>query len=300
MVIRAYALCILLGIFIAVWMTGRRLAARGGSPTQAVDVAAYAVPFGIVGGRIYHVITTWQPYFGKGGNPVAALYIWHGGLGIWGAVALGALGAWIGCRRAGVSFAHFADSAAPAIAIAHAIGRWGNWFNNELYGSRTDLPWGLTIHQWDQSTGRAVTDAQGHAVVIGTFQPTFLYESVFLVLLAVFLLRVDQRRDLRPGQLFGLYVAGYPVGRIVIELMRTDEANHILGLRVNVWTSVLVFLLGAAIYRRAGRSRPPADAGPSAPGDGPPDQAASDPEPGGPGEAVSVAEDAAADGHDAR
>ena len=154
-------------------------------------------------------------------------------------------------------FADFADSAVPGIALAQAIGRMGNWFNNELYGSRTNLPWGLTIHQWDESTGRAVTDPQGHAVVIGTFQPTFLYELLFLLVLAAFLLRVDRLRDLRPGQLTALYVAGYPVGRIVVEFMRTDEANHILGLRVNVWTSLLVFLLGVAIYRRAGRAAGP-------------------------------------------
>ncbi len=236
------------------WLTGRRLAARGGTSGQVVDVAAYAVPFGIVGGRLYHIATSWQPYFGKGGNPVAALYIWHGGLGIWGAVALGAVGAWIGCRRTGVNFRDFADSAVPGVALAQAIGRVGNWFNNELYGSRTDLPWGLTIHQWDESTGRAVTGPGGHPVVIGTFQPTFLYELVFLLALTAFLLRIDRLRDLRPGQLTGLYVAGYPVGRIVIEFMRSDTANHILGLRVNVWTSMLVFLLGVAIYRRSGRA----------------------------------------------
>ncbi len=247
------------------WIAGRRLADRGGTPGQALDVAAYAVPFGIVGGRIYHVITSWQPYFGRDGDPMAALYIWRGGLGIWGAVALGAVGAWIGCRRAGVSYAAFADSAAPGIVLAQAIGRWGNWFNNELYGAPTTAPWGLQIHEWDQATGRAVTDARGHAIVIGTFQPTFLFESVFLVFLAIFLFRIERRRSLRPGQLFGLYIAGYPVGRIIIEFMRSDPANHILGLRVNVWTSVLVFLLGVLIYRRAGRTPAPAQQDPGDP-----------------------------------
>ncbi len=252
--IRGYALCILAGIVVAVWMTDRRLRERGANPGEALDVAMYAVPLGIIGGRIYHVITTPQPYFGAGGHPLKAFAIWEGGLGIWGAIALGAFGAWWGCRRVGVRFLDFADAAAPGVLIAQGMGRWGNWFNNELHGSRTDLPWGLTIHQWDQAAGRAVTDASGAPVVLGTFHPTFLYECLYVVVLALVLVLIDRRRDLHRGQLFGLYVMGYPVGRIVIEFMRTDEANRILGLRVNVWTSVLVFLLGAWIYRRCGRA----------------------------------------------
>ena len=246
--IRAYALCILAGIVVAVWSTGRRLADRGGTAEQALDISAWAVPFGIVGGRIYHVITTPQPYFGDGGEPLRALYIWEGGLGIWGAISLGALGAWLGCRRSGVRFLDFADSAVPGVAVAQALGRWGNWFNNELYGRETDLPWGLTIHEWDQSAGRAVRDGSGDPVVLGTYHPTFLYESLWCLALALVLVLVDRRFVLRRGQVLGLYVAGYPLGRVVFELMRTDEANEILGLRVNVWTSVLVFLLGLAIF----------------------------------------------------
>jgi prolipoprotein diacylglyceryl transferase len=246
--LRAYALCILAGIVLAVWITGRRLAERGGSAEQALDVSAWAVPFGIVGGRLYHVITTPQPYFGEGGHPVKALFIWEGGLGIWGAVALGALGAWIGCRRNGVRFLDFADSAAPGVAVAQALGRWGNWFNNELYGRKTDLPWGLTIHEWDQSAGHAVRDASGNPVVLGTFHPTFLYESLWCLVLALLLLLADRRFALHRGQVFALYVAGYPVGRIVFEFMRSDQANTILGLRVNVWTSVLVFALGVGLF----------------------------------------------------
>jgi prolipoprotein diacylglyceryl transferase len=271
--VRMYALCILVGIVLAIWLTGKRLVPRGGEPGQALDVGAWAVLFGIVGGRLYHVITTPEPYWGEGGHPVDALKVWEGGLGIWGAVALGALGAWIGCRRQGLSFLAFADAAAPGVAFAQAIGRWGNWFNNELYGSRTDLPWGLQIHQWDQSAGRAVVDSAGGPVVLGTFHPTFLYESVFLVLLGTLLLVVDHRRQLAPGQLTGLYVAGYPVGRIVIERMRTDEAELILGQRLNVWTSIVVFLLGVWIYwftgRRARRAAEgePGDPGPGGPGD---------------------------------
>lgn len=256
--LRAYALCILAGIILAVWITGRRLAERGGTAEQALDISAWAVPFGIVGGRLYHLITTPQPYFGEDGSPVRALYIWEGGLGIWGAVALGALGAWIGCRRNGVSFLDFADSAAPGVAVAQAIGRWGNWFNNELYGRETDVPWALEIHQWDQGSGQAVRDASGDPVVLGTFHPTFLYESLWCLLLALALLLLDRRLDLRRGQVFALYVAGYPLGRVVFELMRSDEANLILGLRVNVWTSILVFLLGVGLFWWFGRRSEPA------------------------------------------
>jgi prolipoprotein diacylglyceryl transferase len=251
--LRAYALCILAGIALAVWITGRRLADRGGSAEQALDISAWAVPFGIVGGRIYHVITTPQPYFGEGGDPVKAFFIWEGGLGIWGAIALGALGAWIGCRRNGVGFLDFADSAAPGVAVAQALGRWGNWFNNELYGRQTDVPWAVTIHEWDQGAGRAVRDASGDPVVLGTFHPTFLYESIWCLLLALVLVLVDRRFTLHRGQVFALYVAGYPVGRIVFEFMRSDEANEILGLRVNVWTSVLVFVLGVTLFWLFGR-----------------------------------------------
>jgi prolipoprotein diacylglyceryl transferase len=251
--LRMYAVCILLGIVVAVWLTGRRLVDRGYEAGQALDVAAYAVPFGIVGGRIYHVITTPDPYWGEGGNPVDALKIWEGGLGIWGAIALGAFGIWVGCRQVGIRFLPFLDAAVPGVALAQAIGRVGNWFNNELYGGPTTLPWGLTIHQWDQGAGRAVEDASGNPVVLGVFHPTFLYEMIWLVILAVALLVIDKRRALAPGQLAGLYVAGYPVGRIVIEFMRTDKAELILGVRLNVWTSIIVFALGVWIYWFTGR-----------------------------------------------
>jgi prolipoprotein diacylglyceryl transferase len=254
--LHAYALCILAGIFVAVWLTQRRLEAWGGEPGQALDIATFAVPAGIIGGRLYHVVSSPQPYFGEDGNLLDALKIWEGGLGIWGAIAMGALGAWWGCRRVGIPFLRFADAAAPGVALAQAIGRWGNWFNNELYGGPTDLPWGLTIHEWDHSAGRAVRDAAGDPVVLGTFHPVFLYESIFLVLLAGALILAERRFPLRQGQVFGLYVAGYPVGRIVLELMRTDEATLILGQRINVWTSVIVFLLGVAIVVWAGRRQP--------------------------------------------
>jgi prolipoprotein diacylglyceryl transferase len=259
LLIRAYALCILAGIVVAVWMAGRRLLDRGGRAEQALDVAAWAVPFGIVGGRLYHVVTTPQPYFGEGGHPLNAFKIWEGGLGIWGAVALGALGAWIGCRRVGVPFLAFVDAAAPGVAVAQAMGRWGNWFNNELYGRPTDLPWGLTIHCWDQPGAHAVTCPGTSTTVLGTFHPTFLYESLWCLVLALLLVLLDRRTTLRRGQLFALYVAGYPLGRVVFELMRSDEANHILGLRVNVWTSAVVFLLGVVLFVLLGRRQAPTE-----------------------------------------
>ncbi|MCW4600582.1 prolipoprotein diacylglyceryl transferase [Janibacter hoylei] len=251
--LHAYALCILAGIAAAIWIGDRRMRDRGGEPGLVLDVAMWAVPFGIVGGRLYHVITTPQPYFGDGGHPVDALKIWQGGLGIWGAIALGALGAWLGLRKEGVGFLTFADAVAPGVVVAQAIGRWGNWFNNEIHGEETDLPWALEIHRWDSSAGRAVVDAAGEPVVLGTFHPTFLYESLFLLALAILLLVVDRRRRLAPGQVLGLYVTGYPVGRIIIEMMRTDAANTILGLRVNIWTSIVVFVLGVVIYVVCGR-----------------------------------------------
>lgn len=251
--LRAYALCILAGILVAVWLTQRRLAARGGDPERVIDVAMWAVPFGIVGGRLYHVISSPQAYFGEGGNPVDALKIWNGGLGIWGAVALGALGAWIGCRRSGVSYLDFADALAPGLIIAQAIGRWGNWFNNELYGGPTDLHWALQIHEWDATTGEAVRDAGGQAVVLGSYHPTFLYESLWCLGVAALLVWADRRFRLRPGQVFALYVMGYTLGRVWIEMMRVDEANHVLGLRLNVWTSLLVFAFGLAWFVLARR-----------------------------------------------
>lgn len=255
--VRAYALCILLGIVVALWVCGRRLASRGHDPDKALEVAYWAVPFGIIGGRIYHVITTPQPYFGEGGRPLDALKIWQGGLGIWGAVALGFVGAWIGCRRAGIPILAYADAAVPGVALAQALGRWGNYFNNELYGEPTTVPWGLQIHEW--SNGQAVRGPDGQPVVLGVFHPTFLYESIWCVLVAVALIFVDRRRRLHRGQVFGLYVLLYPVGRLVWELMRSDPANHVLGLRVNVWVSILVFLLGLAIVRWAGRTQPAGD-----------------------------------------
>ena len=261
--VRAYALCILTGIVIAVTITARRWRGRGGPEGAVLDISAWAVPFGIIGARIYHLATSWQPYFGEGGHPLDALKIWNGGLGIWGAVAGGALGAYIACRRQGIHFLDYADAAAPGIAVAQAFGRWGNWFNNELHGGPTTLPWGLKVYEWDQGAGRAVVDSSGKPVVAGIFHPTFLYESLWCLLLALAIVVLERRlRDrgtaLRRGQAFALYVMLYTAGRFAIELMRDDHANLILGLRLNVWTSGLVFLAATALFWHLGRTQEPA------------------------------------------
>lgn len=236
--VRAYALCIVAGIVLAVLIGERRWAARGGRRGTVTDVAAWAVPFGVVGGRLYHVLTSPQAYFGPGGVPLDALKIWEGGLGIWGAIALGAVGAWIGTRRQGVPFAAFADAVAPGIAVAQAVGRWGNWFNSELFGRPTTLPWGLRISAAHRPPGYTTFD---------TFHPTFLYESLWCLLLAGVVVLADRRFRLTHGRAFALYLAGYTVGRAWIEALRIDTANHILGLRLNEWTCLIVFL-GAVAY----------------------------------------------------
>ncbi|GLW97372.1 prolipoprotein diacylglyceryl transferase [Microtetraspora sp. NBRC 16547] len=238
--IRAYALCIVLGVIVAVWIGERRWRARGGEPGAITDLAVWAVPFGLVGGRLYHVITDWQLYFGSEApnRPIDALFIWKGGLGIWGAIALGALGVWIACRRRGISFSAVADTLAPAIAVAQAIGRWGNYFNQELFGGPTTLPWGLEIEP-----GRP-----GTVPGIDTYHPTFLYESLWDLALAGLLVLAGRRFALRHGRLFSLYVAGYTLGRFWIEGMRVDPAHQILGLRLNQWTSVVIFVLAIAYF----------------------------------------------------
>jgi prolipoprotein diacylglyceryl transferase len=247
--IRAYALCIIAGIIAAVLLTQRRWKARGGAVDDVVDVAVWAVPFGIVGGRLYHVITDPELYFLPGRDPIKALYIWDGGLGIWGAVALGAVGAWIGCRRRGIRLMDFADALAPGLVLAQAIGRWGNYFNQELYGAPTTLPWALQIDPAHRPPDTPY---------IGLYHPTFLYESLWDIGVALLLLWVGRRFTLRRGKLFALYVAAYTVGRFWIEALRVDHANHILGLRLNDWTSLLVFAgaLVALLWRRRPEARP--------------------------------------------
>ncbi|MEU7753968.1 prolipoprotein diacylglyceryl transferase [Micromonospora sp. NPDC049171] len=247
--IRAYALCIIAGIVLACWVTERRLRQRGAAPGAVLDIAVWAVPTGIIGARIYHVVTSPEKYFGAGGDPMKAFAIWEGGLGIWGAVAGGAVGVYIAARQLGIPFGVVADAVAPGLALAQAVGRVGNWFNNELFGGRTTLPWGLEIHRMDpDNPGHALRDDAGQPILEpGLYQPTFLYEALWNLGVVALVLVLDRRLKLGRGRAFALYVMGYTVGRFWIELMRTDEANQILGVRLNVWTAGLVFL-GALIY----------------------------------------------------
>ena len=245
--VRAYALCIIAGIIFAIWSSNKRWVARGGQPGTVADVAVWAVPFGIIGGRLYHVATSWQPYFGAGGHPLDAFKIWQGGLGIWGAVALGAVGAYIGCRRQGVMLPPFADALAPGLAVAQALGRWGNYFNQELFGRPTTLPWGLEIDLTHRPKGYEQ---------YATFHPTFLYESLWCLVIAVVLVWADRRFQLGHLRVFLLYGALYTAGRFWFELLRIDDANHILGLRVNTWVSSIAFIAAVAGFIWSARYRP--------------------------------------------
>ena len=246
--IRAYALCILLGIVAAGAIAEYRLRQRGAPDWLILDVAVWAVPFGIVGGRIYHVISSPDAYFGEGGQPLNAFAIWEGGLGIWGAIALGGVGAAIACRRVGVPLTFFADALAPGLPVAQAIGRLGNWFNNELFGGHTNLPWGLTVYDFG-GTGKAIVDSSGEPIQIpgGPFHPTFLYELVWNLGVAVLVYLVDRRWKLGKGRAFAVYVMAYTVGRFWVEALRTDPAHEFFGMRLNNWVSILVFL-GALAY----------------------------------------------------
>jgi prolipoprotein diacylglyceryl transferase len=235
--IRAYALCIIAGILVAVAISDRRLRARGFRPGLAADIATWAVPFGLVGARLYNVVTDPELYWGRTGQGwVATFEIWHGGLGIWGAIAGGALGAYLAARRYHVPYDVYADASAPGIAVAQAIGRWGNYFNQELYGRPSGLPWALHItHPADGG-------------VPGYYQPTFLYESLWDLAVAVLVIWAGRRWGLGRGRVFALYVMAYTAGRAWIEALRIDYAHTFLGLRLNDWTSIVVFLAALVFF----------------------------------------------------
>lgn len=275
--LRAYALAIMAGIGAAVWLTRRRWKERGGDPETVLEITFWAVPFGIVGGRIYHVVSSPDAYFGPDGDPVKAFAIWEGGLGIWGAIALGAVGAWIGCRRQGVRFSSFADAVAPGLLVAQAIGRLGNWFNQELFGAPTTLPWGLRI---DPESPTFPSDLPADTL----FHPTFLYELVWNLAAAGLLLWIDRRYRLGHGRVFWLYVVTYTLGRVWIEALRIDPAETVLGLRLNIWTSIVVLLGAVTAFVVVGRRHPSREPGVELPpgsvgdpdgagDDGPPDDA---------------------------
>ena len=241
--VRAYALAIITGVVVAVVVGDRRWVARGGSKGVVADVATIAVPFGIVGARVYHVVTSPQAYLD---DPVSALYVWEGGLGIPGGIAGGVLAGWLVCRRRGIAPGAFADAIAPGVALAQAIGRLGNWFNQELFGRPTTLPWGLEI---DPDNRDAVAGAEA-------YHPTFLYELLWNVGVAGLVIWADRRFKLGHGRAFALYLGAYAVGRLWIETLRIDDANRFFGVRLNVFVMGAV-IAGSVAYlwlrRRSGR-----------------------------------------------
>jgi prolipoprotein diacylglyceryl transferase len=247
--IRAYALCIIVGVLVAVWLGERRWASRGGKAGQIGDMAVWAVPFGIVGGRLYHVITDNDRYFGDGKSPISALYVWQGGLGIWGAIALGAVGAYLYVRKEGLLFPPIADALAPCLLVAQAIGRWGNWFNQELFGRPLNTFWALEVDPEHRPDGYADN---------ATFHPTFLYECIWNLGAAAFVVWADRKFKLGHGRVFALYVMAYCAGRGWIEYLRIDpvQANDIFGLRLNVWTSIVLFVLALVYFVVVGINRP--------------------------------------------
>lgn len=249
--IRAYALFIIIGIVAALLIGDRRWEARGGERGVIYDIALWSVPFGLIGGRLYHLATDWRTYFGEGGAGVsAALRIWDGGLGIWGAVALGGVGAWIACRRRGIPLPAFGDAIAPGIVLAQAIGRLGNYFNQELFGRETTMPWGLEIFYRRDPAGFVDVhslDGASTGQLAMVVQPTFLYELLWNLVIFAVLIYLDRRFTIGHGRLFAVYVAGYCIGRFCLELLRDDAATHIAGIRINSFTSTFVFI-AAVVY----------------------------------------------------
>jgi prolipoprotein diacylglyceryl transferase len=247
--IRGYALAIILGIVLAIWIGERRWAARGGRPGEVQDLAIWAVPFGLVGGRLYHVATDHQLYFGTDGDPWQIFYVWRGGLGVWGSIFLGAVGACIAAKRRGMRIAPMVDALAPGLLVAQAVGRWGNWFNQELFGKPTDLPWALKIDSAHRPPGYEDQ---------ATFHPTFLYECIWDLAVFGVLIALDRRFKLGHGRMLALYVMGYTLGRGWIEMLRIDtvELSDVHGLRFNVWTSIVLFIVAAAYFLVSLRLRP--------------------------------------------
>ena len=266
--IHYYALLILAGIILAVWITGSRLKTRGAEGALSLDIALFAVPFGIVGGRAYHVVTHWNDYFSEGKNPLTALYVWEGGLAIYGALIFGMVGAIIGARMSGLRFLSYADALVPGLLLAQAIGRWGNYFNSELFGAPTSLPWGVPIP--------ITSPAFPIDLPVGTpedptlFVPTFLYESVWCLLGVLVLLWIERITQARWGKLFGLYLIWYSIGRYFIEGMRIDPSDIYFGLRTNQWAAILTIIAGIALIVIQSRNHPGIELSPYRPGYVPP------------------------------
>ncbi len=249
--IHFYALSIIAGVVAAVYLGNRRYLGCGGAPGVVSDVALFAVPAGVIGGRLYHVLTSPDQYFGKDGNPAAVFAIWKGGLGIWGAISLGAVAAYFAYRshkrNQGISFRIFADCLAPGLLVAQAIGRFGNWFNKELFGRPLEAPWALEIPLIYRPVGYRNFE---------TFHPTFLYEAIWSLSVAVFLIHWPRIRALAPGSIFALYALLYSLGRGFIETLRIDSSELIAGLRLNLWTSALVIIIASSVLYLLNRSKP--------------------------------------------
>ena len=245
-----YALFILAGIVVATVVTAGRMKARGMEAGLAIDIAIWAVPFGIIGGRLFHVATHLSDYFGPGRDWTSMFRLWEGGLAIYGAIIFGSIGAYIACQvdikalkieSAGIRFLSFADALVPGLLAAQALGRWGNYFNNELFGAPTDLPWGLEISSFNPSYPLGLPEGLN-------FHPTFLYESLWSLLGVVILLLLEQRFNLRWGRMFALYLMWYSFGRFFIEGIRLDPSDVVLGLRTNQMSALVGLLLGLALF----------------------------------------------------
>ncbi|MBM36232.1 MAG: prolipoprotein diacylglyceryl transferase [Acidimicrobiaceae bacterium] len=245
--LRAYGLMIALGALLAVWISSRRYEASGGDPSVVHRMATWAIPAGIVGARLYHVATDFNRFRD---NWLEIPQLWKGGLGIWGAVAGGALVAWWSVKRDGGDVPAVFDATAVGIPVAQAIGRVGNWFNQELFGRPTDLPWGLEIDVPKRPMGYLDSE---------TFHPTFLYEAIWNIGVAGFVAFAVPRLfpNLKKGYSWAVYVAGYTVGRLWIELLRIDKATELFGMRVNVWTSLVVLFAAVLVVMRGLRNEPP-------------------------------------------
>lgn len=249
--IHIYALCILMGIVLAVWITTTRWKKLGGNFDQVLDITLVSVPAGIIGARLYHIITTPERFFGPDGNWAEMFRIWNGGLGIWGGVLFGALAAWAWCRHKHYPMALLADAIAPGLLVAQAVGRLGNWFNQELYGAPTTLPWGLKLNMEGTAIGHSEQCYDGATCPSGTlFHPTFLYEMIWNLIGAAIIVYIGSKamKKLKAGSLFAVYIMWYTLGRTWIESLRIDYAHEFLGVRINVWVSMAVFVLGAVSF----------------------------------------------------
>lgn len=249
--IHIYALCILMGIVLAVWITTTRWKKLGGNFDQVLDITLVSVPAGIIGARLYHIITTPERFFGPDGDWAEMFRIWNGGLGIWGGVLFGALAAWAWCRHKHYPMALLADAIAPGLLVAQAVGRLGNWFNQELYGAQTTLPWGLKLNMEGTAIGHSEQCYDGATCPSGTlFHPTFLYEMIWNLIGAAIIVYIGSKamKKLKAGSLFAVYIMWYTLGRTWIESLRIDYAHEFLGVRINVWVSMAVFVLGAVSF----------------------------------------------------